>query len=100
MFATAPSSWNQKITPENPGARYKFTSIEVNASVDQTTNSRSTYGALDFLGDLGGLFGACQSIGSILVSPVAGFALNSKLLSMIFRTAAPKKSASDPMKDS
>ena len=91
MFATAPSSWNQKITPENPGARYKFTSIEVNASVDQTTNSRSTYGALDFLGDLGGLFGACQSIGNILVAPVASFALNSKLLAMIFRTKTSKK---------
>ena len=100
MLPSAPSSWNQEITPENPLNRYKFTSIEINASVDQTAISRSTYSGLDFLGDLGGLFGACQSIGSIMVSPVAGFALNANLLSMIFRTAAPKKSISGPIKNS
>ena len=91
MLLAAPSSWNKKITPENPLAKYKFTSIEINASMDQKVINRETYDGLDFLGDLGGFFGACQSIGSILVSPVAGFALNAKLLSTIFRTAAPKK---------
>ena len=91
MLPSAPSSMNQVITPEKPFNKYKFTSIEINPSLDQTAINRSTYSSLDFLGDLGGLFGACQSIGSILVSPVAGFALNAKLLSMIFRTAAPRK---------
>ena len=91
MLPSAPSSWNQYPTEENPSNKYKFTSIEIDASMDQKIIARETYGALDFLGDLGGFFRACQSIGSILVSPVAGFALNAKLLSTIFRTKTSKK---------
>ena len=71
--------------------RYKFTSIEINASMDQNFITRETYSLLDYLGDLGGLFDALKIIGYILISPVSGFALNSRLLTTIFRTTTPSE---------
>ena len=96
MLPAAPSSWNKIITPEEPLNKYKFTSIEINASMDQTFITRETYSMLDYLGDLGGLFDAFKILGGILISPVSGFALKSRLLSTIFRTATP----SDERKES
>ena len=85
MLPSAPSSWNQYPTEENPSNRYKFTSIEINASMDQKIISRSTYSGLDFLGDLGGLFDAFYVLGSMILAPVSGFALNARLLSNLFQ---------------
>ena len=91
MLPAAPSSWNKYPTVENPSSRYKFTSIEINASMDQTIINRETYSGLDYLGDLGGLFDAFKIIGGILISPISGLALNSRLLSTIFRVATPRE---------
>ena len=54
---------------------------------------RSTYHVLEWLGDVGGLNDALQIIGSFLVVPVAAFALESNLLSAIFRY---RKSITEP----
>ena len=59
--------------------------------MDQKIINRETYSGLDFLGDLGGLFDAFKIIGGIFVAPVSGFALNSRLLSTIFRVATPRE---------
>ena len=99
MLPATPSSWNKYPTKENPNNKYKFTNIIIDASLDQKIIARGTYSVLDFVGDLGGFYSAFTSIGSILVSPVAGFALNAKLLSMIFRTRTSKKSNSGPMRN-
>ena len=80
-----PSSWNTYPTAENPSTKYKFTSIEIMPSMDQLVINRNAYGALDYLGDLGGLIDAFIILGNALISPVAGFALNSRLLSSIFK---------------
>ena len=79
------SSWNKFPTEENPLARYKFTSLEVNFSPHSKTINRQTYGLLDWLGDMGGLLDALLVIGAIFMTPFAQFALESKLLSSIFR---------------
>ena len=91
MLPATPSSWNKRITPENPLNRYKFTSIEINASMDQNFITRETYSLLDYLGDLGGLFDALTILGQILISPVSGFGLSSQLLTTIFRVAKPSE---------
>ena len=62
-----PSSWNQIITEKNPNNRYKFTSIEINPSLNQKIIARDTYHGLDFMGDLGGLFDAFLIIGNIFI---------------------------------
>ena len=55
------------------------------ASIDQKIIARETYSGLDYLGDLGGLVDAFIILGNIFISPVAGFALNARLLSSIFK---------------
>ena len=57
--------------------------------MDQKIINRETYSGLDYLGDLGGLFDAFRILGSILISPVVGFALNTRLLSSIFKASIP-----------
>ena len=47
--------------------------------------NRKTYSILDWVGDIGGLLDGLYLIGCILISPVADFARNSKLLSTLFR---------------
>ena len=46
---------------------------------------RETYGILEWLGDVGGLYDALRLIGVLLVAPFAQFWLKSELLSNIFR---------------
>ena len=54
-------------------------------SLDQKNWTRETYGLLDWLGDLGGLFDAMRYIAHVLVLPFASFALRTSLLSSFFR---------------
>ena len=53
---------------------------------------RKTYESLEWLGDVGGLFDALLVIGRFFVGPAAAFALNSELLTQVFRKAPKKKS--------
>ena len=80
-----PSAWRKFPTNENPNFRYKFSSISLRISPDLIVIERQTYGLLEWLGDIGGLFDALIIIGKILVGPISAFNLKATLLSRIFR---------------
>lgn len=80
-----PSSWNKFPTKQSPGTRYKYTAIEINFSSDRNLINRSTYSLLDWLGDLGGLLDALYLFGFVMIHPIARFAVDSKILSSLFR---------------
>ena len=80
-----PSAWNQFPTKEKPEGRYKYTSVGINFSQDSLLVNRQTYSILDWLGDIGGLLDALYLIGFVFISPLASYAMNSKLLSTLFR---------------
>ena len=63
---------------------YKFMSFEIHLSLDKQRYSRSTYSSLDWLGDVGGLFGILVSIGGLIVQPLSSYALQSALLITAF----------------
>ena len=46
---------------------------------------RQTYSLLDWLGHLGGLYDALFHLAKVLISPISVFAVNSTLLSNLFR---------------
>ena len=54
-------------------------------SHDLIQYSRQTYSVLDWLGDIGGLFGAIVSIGNLVSHSYQELALQSMLMSLIFR---------------
>ena len=47
--------------------------------------SRQTYSLLDWLGDIGGLYGMICSLASLMVYPMAKFGLETALMSSFFR---------------
>ena len=46
---------------------------------------RATYSALDWLGDVGGLFDGLKIIASLLVAPISALAANDILLTQVFK---------------
>lgn len=80
-----PSSWNVFPTKENPLAQYKFMSVSFELDKSLRLVNRSTYSFLDWLGDIGGLNDALVLIAQTITAPVSLFALQSKLLSTVFR---------------
>ena len=62
---------------------YKYASVEINLHKELRVINRQTYGLLDWLGDCGGLLDALFFIGEGLMQPLAAFAVQSKLVSMI-----------------
>lgn len=60
-------------------------SFEFNFSADQRIFNRQTYSVLDWMGDMGGLVDAFFLLGQLLIAPISGFALQSQLLSALFR---------------
>ena len=87
-----PSAWNQWPTKENQIAKpngkapvkYKHASIDIMYSQHKLYWSRQTYGLLDYLGDLGGLFEGLYFICGFFIAPISSFGLNSTLLTSIF----------------
>ena len=55
------------------GESYKITSTLLSMSPDSKQIERSTYNALEWLGDLGGLIDALRLIGAFLVAPLSAF---------------------------
>ena len=51
-----------------------------------TTIDRQTYGLLDWIGDVGGLFDGLKLVGAFLVAPFASFAMQAEVLTAAFRT--------------
>ena len=83
--STTASSWIYFPTEESPSDKYKFTSMEIKMSLDLVTWARQTYGFLDWLGDLGGLFDALWYIARFLVKPFSAIALQATMLTSFFR---------------
>ena len=73
--ATSKSLGYRWPTEDDPFLEYKFGSMWLELSQDLTTIERETYNALEWLGDVGGLFDMLQLIGSKLVSPFSALAL-------------------------
>ena len=84
-YLPQPSAWNKFPTKEDPFKKYKFTSLEVNLSLDKLVVNRETYSLLDWLGDLGGLFDAIRFMCRFIIYPVSSFNLSATLMSKLFR---------------
>ena len=72
------------------GSKYKFSSISIFFSPDASIVERETYGLLEWLGDVGGFYGALRYLGGFLIAPFTYFHLKVKLLSSIFRSIVTK----------
>ena len=73
MSSAQPSSWINWPTEDKPSNKYKYASIEFNMSSNIMNWNRTTYSILDWLGDLGGLFGMLFSLASLAVAPMANY---------------------------
>ena len=62
-------------TRDNPESFYKFSSFWIEQGQKQVSIERSTYGLLEWLGDVGGLFDGLLIIGSSLVGPFAALSM-------------------------
>ena len=60
---------------------YKFDGYYIELNQMSTSIERSTYNALDWLGDIGGLVDSLLLIGSIVITPIATLAVREQLLS-------------------
>ena len=79
-----PSDWNNWPTGASPDNKFKIASMMIYFNQDLRVIERATYGILDWLGDIGGLFCALRIIGQIFAAPFAAFALKAELLSSVF----------------
>ena len=66
MEGTTPSSYNDYLNN-----RYKFVSFDLYVSLNKQTTFRETYQVLDWLGDVGGLFGLCKNLVGMMVTWIA-----------------------------
>ena len=64
---------------------------------DVKKHSRETYSFLDWVGDCGGLFDGLLNFGNILVNPLAVYAMQTKLASLIvnFKQSEAHKDQND-----
>ena len=65
--------------------KYKFTGFELLYDNNVRVTARETYGLLEFLGDLGGLFDALYYGFAFIVSPLSSFVLSAELMMSLFR---------------
>lgn len=63
--------------------------------MDEMKIERQTYSALEWLGDIGGLFDMLKLLGYMIVIPFSSFGLRSELLSGIFRYISSLRKAKD-----
>ena len=64
-------------------------------SPDSLIVNRQTYSILDWLGDIGGLIDALFLLGQMLILPIATFALNTRIMSSLFRYRATDRDSSN-----
>ena len=81
-----PSLFNDWPTLENPFGEYKFIGIWLELAQSKTTIERTTYNALEWVGDVGGLFDGFRLIVSSLIAPITGYAVKTAILSAGFNT--------------
>ena len=72
-------------TLEKPDNKYKVVSSYITLNMDQNVIERQTYSALEWLGDVGGLFDMLCLLGGSLIGPLAAFSLKAELLTKAFR---------------
>ena len=80
------SSWTDFPTDTDPKAKYKFLSFTFDRHYDVELVTRETYGLLDCLGDIGGLYDAMKYITELMLVPLTNYAYKSILLKNIFHT--------------
>ena len=80
-----PTSWNIFPTEDDPKALYKFASVNMQLNHDLQIDFRTTYGFLDWIGDVGGFSGAVFAVATLLNSANSDFALKSTLMSVLTR---------------
>lgn len=73
-----PSSW--QYYPD----RYKFAGVDLIANSDLTEIHRTTYNALDFMGDIGGFKNALTILGIIFVTPFVQHKIRLEILRKLF----------------
>ena len=78
------SKWTNFPTSEDPLAKYKFLSFSIERDYDVETTIRQTYGLLDWLGDLGGLYDALKYLIQIVMIPIISQAHQMTILSTLF----------------
>ena len=78
-----PSKYSIWPTRDKPTKR-KFNSIWLELDQEQDVIERSTYGLLDLVGDLGGLWDGLEKSASFFISPFAAFAMKQQLLASFF----------------
>ena len=79
-----PSGFTNFPSDKDPEGKFKFSSLVMLISLDMQITDRATYGFLEWLGDVGGLFDALKYFGILIVAPFARFNLKTELLSSIF----------------
>lgn len=75
-FASSSYRWPSK---DNPNSFYKFSSFWVEQGQTKTKIERSTYGLLDWVGDVGGLADGLIYLIKVFVSPFAALQMKAKL---------------------
>ena len=85
-----PSSWTDDLQ-KDPDGWYKFGSMSLQLSREQTMIIRQAYGLLDYFGDIGGLIDGLYYLISMIVSPFWKFSLASHMLSKLFRDGPKQK---------
>ena len=79
-----PSVTSKWPTKEN-NTKFKFDSFYFQMNPTMIKIERATYSALDWLGDVGGLFDGLKIIASLLVAPISALAANDILLTQVFK---------------
>ena len=78
-----PSSWIRFPTPTDPNAKYKYVSLHFYIDRNLHSIDRVTYGVLDWIGDIGGLYGSLIPIGQIIINPYSSYALKFTMASLM-----------------
>ena len=78
-------------TKEDPANYYKFSSFWIERGSETTTIERETYSALEWIGDIGGLYDGFLIMGNTVAGPLAAITLKAKLIAWLF--ARDEKSA-------
>lgn len=78
--------WPTKADPKI----YKFNSFWFELRKYGTTIERETYSLLDWMGDIGGLYGGIVLIAQSMVSPIAAIAVKTEVFSQAFKISPIK----------
>ena len=81
-----PSSWIDFPSPTNKYGKYKYVSAEFNMLANAQIITRSTYGILDWLGDIGGLNAVLSYLCGAMIAPFATFTFHRTMLTSMFLT--------------